>query len=270
MKIAVVCPIGNLNRFGYWRNARLCLESWLAVGDLFLIESSRAVAPLAVPSRVIQEESTLMTLDNGAEIFDYRIIAANANRGMGEARALGYDVAVTICVNWYVEQEAARRIVEKCQRLPACGMIYDFLHRRLQMADRLFDSDLRSIAMFDLHQARGSVVKVLADQAELNGISIFRQRDDYTIFNAESYIDTEFELTTDELQDKLIDVRNYEDILSKRHGVTWRYWLDYYQRRAAELTDSREALGDVGRRIVANHPAGAFSDWLLEQMTEAA
>ena len=270
MRIAIICPVGDLNRFGYWRNAQACLESWRVVGDLFLVQSSRAAIPFSITARVIQDDSTLMPLIGGAERFDYCIVAANANRGMSEARLMGYDVAVTICVNWYVEQEAARRIVDKCERLPACGMIYDFLHRRLQFADRLFDSDLRSIAVFDLHQALGSVVKVLADQAELNGISIFRKRDDYTIFNAESYIDTEYELTIEELQAKLLDIRNYEDILPKRSGVTWEYWLEYYRRRMAELNDSNDPLGDVGKRILAQHPSGAMSDWLLEQMKETA
>src|SRR5512136_2778047 len=105
MKIAIICPIGDLNRFGYWRTAQACLESWRAVGDLFLIHSSRTAIPFSIGvANYTRTEDTLMKIDQNGERFDHRLVASNANLGLSLARDAGYDVAITICVNWYVEK----------------------------------------------------------------------------------------------------------------------------------------------------------------------
>ena len=109
MKLAVICPIGDLRRFGYWRVARPCLESWQAIGDLFLIQSSRAALPdhWRVRAQYLRDDRTVMRLGEGwVERFDCCLVAANAQHGLELARQSGYECALTICVNWYVEAEA--------------------------------------------------------------------------------------------------------------------------------------------------------------------
>lgn len=266
MKIAIVCPIGDLERFGYWRVAQTCLESWQALGDLFLIHSSRMPMPFGIQSTYIRDGRTLMQMVDGIERFDYRLVANNANRGMSEAQSAGYDVALTICVNWYVEHAAAQHIAEKCQRLFESGGAYDFLCRRIQINTLLFDADLRSIAVFNLERISGDVVKVLVDRAEIDGVTISGSRGDFAVMNDAAYIDCEHELTMMELLAKLADVRNYEDILPKRSGVDWSFWERYYTERAVHMIPALDAPGPIGQRIAERHPVSAFGDWLLEQM----
>lgn len=270
MKIAIICPIGDVQRFGYWRSAQPCLESWRALGDLFLIHSSRAALPFSISGEYIRDERTLMQIIDGREWFDHRLVASNANRGIALARAAGYDVAITICVNWYIEQAAARQIENNC-----LWMCYDkggfcFLFRRIQIGAHLFDADLKSIALFNLHVARGNIVKVLVDRADINGLEMTGVRGSYSALNDEAYIDCEHELTIDELKEKLSDVRNYAEILPKRSGVAWDYWERYYRERAQSMSLSGDAPGPIGQSIAALHPAGAFGDWLMSQMADTA
>lgn len=263
MKIAVICPIGDLNRFGYQRLARPCLKSWAQVGDLFLIHSSREPMPFKIKAEYIRDDQTLLPLVDGVERFDYRIVANNANIGLQVARLAGYDVGITICVNWYVEAEAARGIVAKCEALPTSGREYDFLYRRMQIKDQLFDSDLASIAVFSLTGEIVISVKVLADRVEINGASKTRERGDFTREHDAAYIDAGLEVTDAEFSDKMQDVRNYEDLLPKRHGVTFDYWLDYFQQRKNTMKKSGDKPGVVGEKILALHPFNAFGDRLL-------
>lgn len=270
MNLAIVCPIGDLNRFGYWRTAQICLESWQAIGHLFLIHSSRTAMPFGLRCTYIRNEGTTMKMIDGAEWFDHHLVAHNANVGLEAARQQGYDVALTICVNWYAEQEQALSIFEKCQRLFECSTAYEFLYRRYQIGPILCDSDLKSIAMFNLRLVDGDAVQVLVDRVEVLGQTVESRRGYYAPMHPEAYIDCEFELTVDELKEKLADIRNYEDILPKRHGADWSYWERYYRARATHLLVSPDAPGPVGQRINQAHPRSAFGDWLINEMRAAA
>lgn len=271
MSIAIICPIGDLNRFGYWRVAQACLQSWHDVGDLFLIHSSRFDVPFGIRAEYIRDDSTLMQVKNGLEWFDHRLIAANANRGITEARRAGYDVAITICVNWYVEGRASRRIFEKCRQMVIREREFEYLYRRIQIGDHLFDSDRRVPAAINIEQVLGdSAVKVLVDHIQIDGQNYTTDRGGFAAHNDEAYIDCEFELTVDEMKEKLADVRNYEDILIKRRGIGWEYWEDYYKRHIGKLDMSSDVPGRVGRHIVEAHPAGSLGDWMLEQLAVTA
>ncbi len=270
MKIAIVCPVGDLTRFGYWRIAQTCLESWRALGDLYLIHSSRVDTPLGIKANHIRYSKTLMQVVNGAEWFDHRLVAANANLGLEAARQSGCDIALTICVNWYVEQTAAEKMRNRCERLFEDDNPCGFLYRRIQIGAQLFDADRMSIAIFNLKHVADDAVKILVDCADIDGATVSAVRGHFPNANDEAYIDCEYELTIDELREKLADIRNYEDILPKRHGVDWDYWLRYYQERAADMLPSHDEPGPVGQRIMRAHPAGSFGDWLLTQRLEAA
>ena len=271
MKIAIICPVGDLRRFGYWRNAQACLESWQALGDLFLVHSSRADMPFSVWGSRIQDDDTLMQLRNNVEWFDHRLIAANANRGIAEAQRAGYDVGVTICVNWYIEADASKALAERASAMIRYGDAYKVMYRRLQMDDYLFDIDLESPAMLNLHIVKPDVVKVLADWVEIDGAQVNRKRGDYpAILNDSAYIDCEFEVTRAEFQEKMLDVRNYEDILPKRSGADWAFWEEYFARRARALRMSPDVIGKVGRKIALQHPLDSMSDFLLSKMAVSA
>ena len=263
MKIAIICPIGDLNRFGYQRLARPCLKSWQAVGDLILIHSSRAEMPFKIKAEYIRDDKTLLPMIDGAERFDYRVVSNNANSGLQIARLAGYDVVTTICANWYVEAQAAKKIIAKCEALLTDVRDYDFLFRRMQIKNQLFDSDLASIAMFKVNGFSTFGVKVLVDKVEINGSNVIRERGAFSRENAAAYIDVGLEVTDAEFSDKMQNVRNYDDLLPKRHGVDFDYWIDYFQNRKAGLCQSADALGVIGRQILGLHQAGSFGDRML-------
>jgi len=263
MKIAIICPIGDMNRFGYQRLARPCLKSWSAVGDLFLIHSSRADVPFKIKAEYIRDDQTLLPLVDGVEQFDHRVVANNANIGLRVARLAGYDAALTICVNWYVEAATAKSIIAKCQSMLERGMDYDYLFRRMQIKDQLFDSDVASIAAFNLTSDTPISVKVLADKVDVKGASKTRERGYFANEHGAAYIDTGLEVNDAEFADKMQDVRNYEDLLPKRHGVGFDYWLDYFKQRQGALRKSSDTIGAIGKQILALHQPDSFGDrWL--------
>lgn len=270
MSIAIICPIGDVSRFGYWRVAQACLHSWHDVGNLILIHSSRTDLPFGIRAEYIRDDSTLMQIVDGKERFDHNLVAANANRGIAAARGAGYDVAITICVNWYVEGRAAHAIFEKCRQMTIRERDFDYLYRRVQIGNRLFDSDRRSPCAINIDKVRGDVVKVLVDQIQIGAQHYTADRGGFAAHNDESYIDCEFELTIDEMREKMQDVRNYEDILPKRSGATWEYWCEYFTRHVSKLRQSSDVPGRVGRRIVEAHPVASMGDWLIEQQAVKA
>lgn len=263
MKIAIICPIGDLNRFGYQRVAQICLESWRAIGDLFLIKSSRSSMPFAIDAIVINNPKTWMSIVGDQERFDHQLVAQNANRGLSCARSLGYEVAITICANWYVEAEAARRLVAKAQRLLDDEDSWRLIGRRMQIKDQLFDVDLCSIAMLNLSRVQDDPVKVLVDRVTVNGLDVVSLRGALKEMNAEAYIDAELELTDAEWFDKMADIRNYEDLLPKRHGVDFNYWVNYFNQRYANMQRAADAPGPIGQTIAALHQPDFFGErWL--------
>ena len=268
MRIAIICPIGDLNRFGYQRVSQICLKSWSELGDLFLIHSSRSDLPDGISqninARYIRDDQTLMNTINGREYFDYRVVANNTNIGIEAARQIGCDCVITICVNWYVESGALELIRDKCRHMRESDHSHAFLYRRMQIKDQLFDSDLRSIAIINIGKVKESVVKVLVDRVEINGNSIISTRGEFEDSNDQSYIDTELELTDCEMREKMTDIRNYEDLLPKRRGVDFWYWVAYFETRKRNMNRSTDELGEIGKKILAVHPDNCFGDRLLE------
>lgn len=266
MKLAIICPVGDLTRFGYWRIAPHCLESWQQLGELYLVHSSRIALPFHIAAHYIRDPHTLMLPSHDGEVFSHRLVAANTNLGLALARQAGCDCAITICVNWYVEEVAAEAIRAKCQRMLDQERGYEFLYRRWQFGAHLLEADLRSICVFSLQDTQSNVVEVLVDRAVCNGAMVTSDRGEFSTSNAEAYVDCGLEVKTSEFRDKMADVRNYEDILPKRHGVSWPFWERYYRERASKMRVSVDVPQVFGQRIIAARPAATFSDWVLRAM----
>jgi hypothetical protein len=141
---------------------------------------------------------------------------------------------------------------------------YDVLYRRTQIKDRLFDADAVVPSILHIGNFSTYNVKVLLDLIEINGIRIVGgTRGDFPEKNGEAFIDTGLEMTDDDFKQKQADIRNYEDLLPKRHGASFEFWLDYFQHRKVKMRQSADAPGLVGQQIMALHQAGSFGDRLL-------
>ena len=114
MKIAVVCPIGPLNRYGYEHVATDCIASMADFADhVFLMQSARDKAGVETVLRanggrvtLVSDERTWFDAKDGKEQFDALKVMANVD--LGAELAEGYDVAICLMVNWYVPPKNRR------------------------------------------------------------------------------------------------------------------------------------------------------------------
>jgi hypothetical protein len=270
MRIAVVCPVGHLDRHGYQHVYRDCVASMAAFAErVYLVQSVRGSAGTgellaAHPNvRLISDERTWFARrPDGAEWFDAHKVLENANVGAAAARADGMDCAVCLFVNNYVPESAAVALADKCRWLRENVKPWDWLYRKDQLGGVLFRASVRMPFVVNL-SALGRL-RFAADSLAVGSEIHTMERGDFGEMDGEAVVDVQLEMTLADLEAKMNFIRCYHDLVPKRRPFfDWGYWRAYYIDKFRQKTRSDEPLDAIGRRLAAASRADFVSHEIL-------
>ena len=228
--IAIVCPIGRLDRWGYQYHAPFCLRSMAAWADVVYLPVSCRDADLGsitdIPGlEIMNDEKTWFPGDR----FEWSTTVANYNLPFERARTEGHAVILQMSLTSYIPALAHDPLYSKVDALLAAGRSFDWVYRRDQIGAWLTHTAVRQPHLLTTAGAyRWSIVP----DSITDGDRTYRQEyGAWSAFDHEAIVDLPLELTEGDLRDKMAWFRNYEGMSKPRPPYSWGYWLDYYTKK---------------------------------------
>jgi len=242
VKLAVICPLGPLDRFGYQHTWKPCLESFRAFADKVYCVASEPDVQMPDVEMISGPETWF---EDG---FDVHQIVFNMNLGLDRAMADGMDVAACQDVNCYVPNGEAFR--GYCESLLERERPYGWVYRKDQLGPVMFHVNGRRPRIFNLSYRW----RVGMDCIKKNGKTVHYEIDEFPEKEAVAYVDCGLEMTLPDLEAKMNYIRCYHDLVPKRKPVfDWGYWKPYYlakfgkKRVAGRISNSYgKTIADVG------------------------
>lgn len=275
MKLAVVCPIGPLDRFGYQYTYATALESYSLFADvIYLICSSRIGAQIADVSErfpkavLISDEQTWYSLDEfGQEVFDIYQWDRNLQTGLRQAQQEWMDAAVVVPINAYIPETAIALIQSKIRRMLEEDRPFEWVYRRFQLGSKLFIPDAGVPNIINLRLPRPYRVRydwTESPHGEKIPISYDHSHPDAA---QEAFVDCPMEMTVDDLRDKMSFTKSYSQINPRalpqfdfQVHVT-EYYLPKFLRKV--MTD--DPLDRFGRMIAQNSSPDFVSRYIIRE-----
>jgi hypothetical protein len=275
VKVAVIIPVGWIDRWGYERYLYECVGSFAHYADATILAGSHRETPgvkallSACPrTAFVCDARTWFSLDAGGnEVFDFNRVNAAENVALDVAREAGCDVALQASSNWYVTGSAWERIATRCTTMLLSDAPYAPLYIRYQLGGVLFHCNLMYPWIVNLRRD-WRFVPVASVRGTGGGMML--EYDDYSAFDGEAVVDVPLEITVDELRDKTTYNRGYHD-LSPKHPETfdWDYWRAYYVKKFGLKVRTHERPAGIGETIAAASRPEFVSNIVLRELGRA-
>lgn len=273
-KIAFICPVGPLDKWGYQNSFPSCLINLSEFADqLYLVNSDynnemTRLEPYRFNRQKVTWISTPNTWFNRKTGWNAVQYANNIRVGCERAREDGYDVAVNVSCNWYAPL-SAQVIMEKWwQYMVDTGEPYDQIYVRYQVGHHLMGASVCFCSALNLRIKNTWQFTATDGLTNHVGHELFAVRKNWSKYNHVSFVDTGYELSLDDLRDKLNFVRCYSDLIPSRSPeFDWTYWHDYYRAKVGAMPRSDDILIDIGKDI-ADRGDETFLSRILEKELE--
>lgn len=275
MKIAIYCPLGPLDQFGYKYNYKVTVESFCFLADrVYLVSTSRSAYGFeslrAISNKIslISDERTWFQKgDQGQEIFDaWKPCGPNANIGVAQARAEGADCIITMHINQYVPVHAVDKIKKDCADMLENACPYAWLYRRYQLADRLFHADARLPWILNLQLSPSFEFGIDSIKDENTGEYLPMESGDFRSMNRSAIVDAGMELEIDDLVNVRKFTRNYIELRPHMtETYNWEEYHSYYVGKFKTKSLSNDPLDEFGKRLFQNTREGFVSRVILRE-----
>ncbi|MBK7455276.1 MAG: hypothetical protein IPJ46_16615 [Anaerolineales bacterium] len=262
MKIAIYCPLGPLDQFGYQYNHKVTVESFCSLADrVYLVSTSRSaygfagLSALSDKISLLSDERTWFQVgDQGQEVFDaWKPCGPNANIAVAQARAEGLDCIITMHVNQYVPAQAVNEIKKDCADMLEEARPYTWLYRRYQLADRLFHTDVRLPWILNLRLPPSFEFGIDSIKDENTGEYLPMEFDDFRSRNRSAIVDAGMELEIDDLVNVRKFTRNYIELRPyMTETYNWEEYQSYYAEKFKTKSLSNDSLDELGKRLFQN------------------
>ncbi len=273
MKLAVVCPIGPLDRFGYQYTYSVALESFSLFADaIYLVCSTRSSGNVEdIGQRfpkviLVSNDQTWYALDEaGQEVFDIYQWDRNLAIGMNYAHHEAMDAAVVLPINSYVPESSIQLIHAKIERMIQEDRPYEWVYRRFQLGSKLFvpDAGVPNIINLQLpypYRVRydwtespdGKKIPILYDQSHPDTAR-------------EAFVDCGMEMTIDDMRDKFNFTKSYRQINpnAPQQFDFQAHIKDYYLPKFLNKTITEDPLDRFGRMIARAGEPEFVSNYIL-------
>jgi hypothetical protein len=258
MKLAAICPIGNLNRMGYQNVAEPCINSMAEFADrVYLVQSMRDDddAFLWALDRwnnieVVAGWHTYMARNvDGTQRFNSMRILENCNVGLKEAREEGCDAAVVLFSNNYIPEPSMEPLKRALKTMLSRGDPWAWHYRMDQLAGQLFHASVMMPFLVNLHSR--PLMRIAFDAiTDEQGVWKMK-RGNFSECDGRAIVDVQLEMTVEDLAEKMNFIRCYADLVPKRSPVfSWDgYWRKYYIEKFKRKAKSDAPLSPTGQRI---------------------
>lgn len=274
MKIAILCPVGPLDRYGYQYIHMPVVESFSAFATcVYLYSTTRnranvnAVLARFSNVRYISNEATWYNLDSsGTEVFTLDKIRSNNDLLVQQARQDGMDCSITISINMYIPERARDPLRKACQDMLKVGQPYGWIYRRYQLGDRLFHADSRLPNMFNLHTEHPCHLGSDWTDAGDDSKRVMIESGEFRLKNHMAIVDCPLEMTIRDLEEKMNFVQCYSHL---RPGVSshfnWNEYYPYFIRKFSDKIISSDPLGKTGQEITQISRSDFVSQIILQK-----
>ena len=277
MKIAVLCPVGPLDRFGYQYNHMTTIRSFSKFADrVYLYSSSRNRANidnvLAAFSNVtyISDERTWFSLDEqGNEFFRVADFERNNDVALTQAKADHMDAAVHVHINQYIEKGSMISLKEAIKTMLKRKFPFEWLYRRYQLVDKLFHADTRHPWILNLSIDNPYLLRADAIQHKDNGERYIMKHANYKGQDKIAVRDAGMEMTLQDLADVRNFTRGYVELNPNANPVfEWEHYQMYYMEKFNQKILSNAKLGVFGREIAQGNRPDFVSNLFLLGYTQ--
>jgi len=272
MRLAVVCSIGPLDRYGYQNVYQECIASMCSLGDLvLLISSTRSnvealeLAKKHTNMRLIAGPSTYFKRTKGTEVFDVQKVVDNVNYGLRLASVYECDCAIEIDVNQYVPNGSIDPLRARCADVLENGANFGWYYRRDYLDGQMFHASLRRPRIFRLplqvtHTIDG-IDGIINDSAHLHQVRGNWPEEDYA-----AIVDAQLEMTPKDWEEKLNFIRCYKELEPTRSETfEWGYWFDYMVRKYRKKMPGGE-LDEIGQVLLTKRNPDYVSSLVREAL----
>jgi hypothetical protein len=139
VKIAVVFPIGSIEKFGYQYQTKNILNILSDSFDKVIIASTtRETKKLPVEKEnieLITDETLMFQLDNNKEIFSIYTLYNAEKKCMDVAKKQGFDFVVRMSINMYIDKCNEIKMRKYCEKLKKEDKPYGFSAKAFQLKD---------------------------------------------------------------------------------------------------------------------------------------
>lgn len=248
MKLAIVVTIGRLDCRGYQRTAGLCLDNLAGSADrIYFICSHPVPAELpAYPNGVVvcDEKSRF---EGGR--FDVLQIAANERRGLEAAKDDGMDAGLSLVSNSYIPPSALPILRDDLEWMIQAGEPFEWVYFRYQFGARLAGASAALPKAVNLHRPP-LPIPTAHDGLQVGEIEHRGRRGDFSDHNLRAVVDTNYEVTWADIEEKLNYVRCYVEHAPHRSPVfSFDYWHDYYLKKVGAMLESSDQPEGTGELI---------------------
>jgi len=278
VKIAIVVPIGPLDRFGYQHIYRECIESMANFADqVFLVSTTREVKradnfnwpqdkgiDLENLNIISDSRTWFARTPEGDEWFDAYKVLENVNVGVYAARSEGVDVVMCLFCNNYIPEMAYEGLRARCEKVATGEQATASYYRKDQLYNQMFSASVSMPFIINSRDTYRFAADAITNEREV----AWMQRGDFSEFDGEAVVDVQLEVTTRDLREKMNFMRCYSDLVPKRKPeFDEGYWLDYYVKKFQQkkmLLDSN--LDKTGQAIARLSQPDFASRYVLEQI----
>jgi len=279
MKIAIYCPLGPLDRFGYQYNNKITVESYCSLADrVYLVSTSRSsygfdnLRGISDKVVLISDEQTWFKLDEqGQEVFDpWKPCRPNANIAISRARSDGMDCIINLHINQYIPAHAVKTIKQDCQHMLDTKSPYTWLYRRYQLVDRLFHTDVRLPWILNLQIPNSFEFDIDSIKNEQTGEYIPMESGNFHFWNGSAIVDSGMELQIEDLVHVRKYTRNYMDLRPDATDTyDWDEYRFFYTEKFKAKSISNDSLDAIGIKIFRNSPDEFVSHVVLQEYLKA-
>ncbi len=270
MKIGIILPIGDLNKYGYQYNSDLVIKNLENFADKLVIISSSPNndAKLFQDNKkiiYISNDKTWFDKENDTEIFSYTKLLLNINLGLDILKKEGVDAVVQIHINQFIPSLSWKNILEKITKMINKGEHYSWLHKKYQCGEMLFNSDVKvpwiintSIKNNPYIYGPDAIINTLTQKEIRIGNGNFKK------FNNESIVDVFGEYTKKDAED-LYEFTQLQTTKLADKEVTaiphfdYSNWLKYYMHKFNNKTLLKETMDQTSEQILSRRKANFVS-----------
>lgn len=270
MNLAIVCPVGPLDRYGYQHVYQECIASMCDCANLVvLVGSTRKNKEMGELGYAhgnlirLSNELTWFDLVDSEEYFDIQKVDMNIDFGL-EYATYHCDIALVMEVNQYIPPAARVPLRLRCEQVLQSGEPYGWYYRRDFLAGQMFHANLRRPWIVALP----SRVKFVPDGIMLDGepVKLPHVRGNWPEEDEAAIVDAQLEFTPQDFEEKYNFIRCYADLEPSRSPVfDWNVWFPYMVNKFRKKTMGGE-LDPIGRRLLGRMQPDFVSRMVLEEL----
>jgi hypothetical protein len=262
MKIGVILPIGNLKKFGYQHNHQVVIDNLAHFADELVIVSSTRENPATLGKEYknvhyISDERTWFEQKEGKEIFTYATLTANLKIALDVLKKDGCDVVMQVHINQYISTEAADNLKKQAAELIKSKEPFAWIYKKYQLAEWLFQADVRVPWMLNLTVDNPYVYDSDAIVNTQSKEMIRIESGNFSLYNNQAVTDILLQYTLEDARDLFLFTQAENLKLSGKTPSDQvefepQKWEKYMQYKINAKIRSEEKLDQTGTTLLKN------------------